>query len=192
MLEGFIAHWGYLAVALGTLLEGETVMLAAGAMAHRGLLSLPLVMATGFVGSMLGDQVWFWVGHRLGRGLLARKPAMAARAAVVQRWTASFGTLFVLGFRFMYGLRTVTPVVLGATGYPGGRFLVLNTLSALLWAASSAAAGYGLGAGFASLMGRATRVEEALAVALAIALLAGWFTRRRVHKAQVQTSRTCS
>ncbi len=186
MLETFLVHWGYLAVGVGTLLEGEAVLLAAGAMAHRGLLSLPLVIAAAFVGSVLGDQAWFLVGRRFGREFLLRRPALAAHAAVVQRWVASFGTLFVLGFRFMYGLRTVTPVVLGATGYPGLRFVVLNMVSAALWAAAVGAAGFGLGAGVANLMGHATRVEEALLAAATIAALVWWIMRRRLRKAEAR------
>ena len=46
----------YVVVALGVALEGETALVAAGALAHRGDLSLPLVMLAAFIGSVSADQ----------------------------------------------------------------------------------------------------------------------------------------
>ena len=41
-LEELIVRWGYLAIGFGVFLEGESVVILGGALAHRGLLSLPL------------------------------------------------------------------------------------------------------------------------------------------------------
>jgi len=38
MWEQLVSRWGYIAVALGTFVEGEGVLLSAGAVAHLGLL----------------------------------------------------------------------------------------------------------------------------------------------------------
>ena len=43
-LESFVQSYGYGALFLGTLLEGETVLILAGLMAHMGLMKLPLVV----------------------------------------------------------------------------------------------------------------------------------------------------
>jgi membrane protein DedA with SNARE-associated domain len=83
----------------------------------------------------------------------------------------------VFGFRFAYGLRTITPVVLGATGYPSGRFLVFNLLGASLWACVFGVLGFALGASLAQLLGRAGRVEE-IAAAAALVTLALWALHR--------------
>ena len=72
MLAHFIATYGYLAVFVGTLLEGETVLVLGGFAAHRGHLSLPVVMVVAFAGSLLGDQTMFWIGHAYGSALVKR------------------------------------------------------------------------------------------------------------------------
>ena len=63
-LETMIATYGYGAVLVGTFLEGETVVLLGGFAAHRGYLDLPWVIAVAFAGSLLGDQLYFYLGRR--------------------------------------------------------------------------------------------------------------------------------
>lgn len=171
MLEALIVRWGYLAVVLGTFFEGETILVAAGALAHRGYLSLPLVVLCAFLGSVAGDQLWFQLGRRYGQPFLDRRPAWKKRAAAVQRHLLRFGDLFVLGFRFLVGVRTVTPALLGASGFSRARFAWLNALGGALWSAVIGGAGYVLGAALAKLLARAAHAEELLGTALGVVLL---------------------
>src|SRR5262245_58419112 len=85
MFESFIAKWGYVAIATGVLVEGETLVLVAGAMAHRGLLSLWGVILAAFLTSLLGDQLWFELGARYGRPFIDRRPAWRRRVLPVER-----------------------------------------------------------------------------------------------------------
>jgi membrane protein DedA with SNARE-associated domain len=190
-MEAFIAHWGYLAILAGTVLEGETVLVAAGAMAHHGLLSLPWVIVVAFAGGLIGDQLWFWLGHRHGKPFLQKRPVLLARAAVVQTWLDKYGTLFLIGFRFLYGLRTVTPVLLGATGFPAARFALLNAIGAALWSVSLASAGYGLGEGLHQLLSRRGHAHEHMllggVVALLLAAVVYHFVRRREKTAMPES-----
>jgi membrane protein DedA with SNARE-associated domain len=145
-MESWIARLGYLAVTLGTALEGETVMIAAGVAAQRGLLQLPLVMLAGFAGAFFADQAWFRVGERMGKHVFERYPAAGAKAATATRALERWGALFVVGFRFVYGARTVSPLLLGAARYPRRRFVLLNGLAGALWAVVFGYLGFGGGA----------------------------------------------
>ncbi len=181
MLEALIARWGYWAIGVGAFFEGEAVLVAAGALAHKGLLSLPAVMLAAFSGSVAGDQLWFQLGRHYGRPLLERRPAWSARAEQVNQRLARYGSVFVFGFRFIYGVRTITPALLGMSGYSASRFAWLNLSGALVWAVAVGGAGWALGAALAGLLQRAAHVEELIAAALAVALLAwgGWRLYRR-------------
>ena len=168
-------------VLVGTFFEGETVVVAAGALAREHGLDVGLLAACAFAGSFLGDQTWFYVGRAGGPSLLARRPSWAAGAARVEAWTARWGTAFVLGFRFLYGIRTVAPLVLGATRYPAGRFFVLNAVGALLWSLLVTALGYSLGFAVETALGRFVEAEEVLAVVL-VAGVAFWLGLRHVRR----------
>jgi membrane protein DedA with SNARE-associated domain len=148
-------------------------------LAHRGALSLPLVIGAAFAGSVAGDQLWFLVGQRLGRPYIARNAKLQHHARRIESWLRRYGNGFVFMFRFAFGFRTVTPVVLGATGYPRARFVALNVLGAGLWASVFGLAGWALGASIAQALGRAGRAEEIAAAAL-LATLGLWGAHRMI------------
>jgi len=178
--EALIARWGYLAVAGGAFLEGETVVIAAGALANRGLLWMPFAVLAAFVGSLANDQLWFFLGRRFGRAFIAARPKLAARTARVEAFMSRWGALYVVAFRFLYGLRTVTPVLLGASGYGVKRFLLLNATGAALWALSYVLIGWGVGSGAQALFtGKSMYAQGAALVAALIGVVALVVWRRR-------------
>jgi membrane protein DedA with SNARE-associated domain len=152
MFETLILRWGYLAIGIGTFFEGESIVIAGGALAHRGLLSLPWVMVAAAVGSVSGDQFWFYMGRRFGAPLLTRRAHWRERVKRAQQFIQRWGTIYVLSFRFIYGVRTISPLLLGASHYPRLRYAVLNLIGGVTWACCFSAAGWGVGAGIASAM----------------------------------------
>ncbi|HMB24652.1 MAG TPA: hypothetical protein VKP08_17530, partial [Anaerolineales bacterium] len=61
-----ISQFGYPALVLGLLLEGETVLVLAAFMAHRGYLQLPWVILIGLIVTFASDQFFFWLGRTKG------------------------------------------------------------------------------------------------------------------------------
>ncbi len=144
--EYLISHYGYAALVAGTFLEGETILIAAGFAAHGGSLKLQWVMLAAFAGSLAGDQFYFFVGRMKGKAFLHRRPAWESKVERVLKLFDRHRTLVVLGFRFMYGLRTVTPFAFGLTGISATRFFVLNLIGAFVWSVVVALVGYLFGA----------------------------------------------
>lgn len=183
-----IAEWvqsyGYAAVAAGTFLEGESVLLVAGAAAARGHLALPVVIAIAAFASFLGDQLYFWVGHRYGAALLARFPSLQPRAARVNGLLERHHLLVILSIRFLYGLRVAGPIAIGMSRVSWSRFMLLNGLAAILWALLIAGAGYGAGHALVYLL-KAVDADELWGLSLLLVLgLVWWLLRRRAlnHK----------
>lgn len=141
----FLARYGYLALAIGCFLEGETLLLLAGVAVHSGVLSLAIVIAVAFASGTLGDQFYFFVGRRYGERLLGRWPRFEAPAARVRRLVERHAEWLIVGVRFMYGLRLVGPVVIGMSDVPSWRFVVFNMIGAAIWAVVVAGVGYFFG-----------------------------------------------
>lgn len=74
MIERLVLAWGYAAVFAGTFLEGESVLVAAGFAAHRGMLDLAIVVVVAACGSFLGDQFFYSLGRRHGGRIMRRFP----------------------------------------------------------------------------------------------------------------------
>ncbi|MFN8643508.1 MAG: DedA family protein [Candidatus Binatia bacterium] len=183
MIESLIGHYGYLAILIGTFLEGETILVLGGLAAHRGLLSLPGVMACAFVGSLASDQLFFFIGRRHGARFLARRPRVRAGVARVHALIERHETLLLRSFRFLYGLRNVTPLALGMSRVPAGRFALLNAVGAAAWAVVVAALGWTVGSAATRLLGDLERYELRLAGAILVVGIALWAWRRWVRDA---------
>ncbi|MNF92016.1 hypothetical protein D3C84_746460 [compost metagenome] len=84
----------------------------------------------------------------------------------------------MLSFRFVYGLRTVMPVAIGLSGYPPGRYLLLNGIGAAIWAAALAAAAYHFGAVLEGMLGSVKKYELWVLGALLVLGFALWLRRR--------------
>ena len=162
MLETLLTAYGYPILLVGTFFEGETIMILGGLAAHLGYLSLGGVIACGFFGTLLGDQLSFFIGRRHSKNLLVRRARWQGRADRVFRLLERHQNLLIVGFRFFYGFRFVTPVVIGMSGVSFWRFLVLNLTGAALWAVAVAFAGYYFGRAVESMLGDVKRYEIAL------------------------------
>jgi membrane protein DedA with SNARE-associated domain len=174
-----LAHFGYLAVFLGTFLEGETVLLLAGFAAHRGYLALPGVIACAFAGTLAGDQLYFFLGRSRGPAFLARRPRWGRRVARARELVQRHQDAVILGFRFLYGTRTVVPFVVGMSGVAPWRFAALNAVSAAVWATAIGLVGYAVGESAERLLGEVERYELALFAGLALVGGAVWLLRHR-------------
>ena len=178
MISAFIASYGYFAVFAGTLLEGETVLLAAGFAAHRGLLALPLVMLVATLGGTLGDQIAFLLGRWKGDALIARFPLLAKNRSRVHDLLERHASWFILTVRFLYGLRVAGPFLLGSSRLPVLRFAILNVIGAVLWATIVSGAGYLFGAAMNVFVADLQHIEEALLIGILLAGAVTWWWHR--------------
>lgn len=173
-LTHLLSQYGYLAVFVGSVLEGETILILAGFAAHQGYLSLPLVITLAFCGGTVGDQIFFLLGRYYGGPLLSRFPRLASRAQPVSQLILRYHAGFIVGVRFMYGFRIVGPLIIGMSDVPAWRFVLLNLLGAALWAVLIGGAGYLFGQTLQSLIPDLKRHEEmALLLIIAVAVLIG-------------------
>lgn len=173
LVAELIGRWGYLAIALGALAEGETFVLAGGYAAHRGLLWAPAVFAVAAVAAFVGDQVFFWVGRLWGARVLARWPGIAAKQEAVSAQLRRWGAGAIVAVRFLYGFRIAGPVLIGAAGVPPGHFAFWNAMGALLWAAVITASGWLFGQALGAISGRVHSLEIGLLVLFGLVALAG-------------------
>jgi membrane protein DedA with SNARE-associated domain len=191
-LAELLDSYGYVALVAGTFLEGETVLVLAGFAAHRGYLSLPWVMLAGFAGSFLGDQLYFYLGRRKGEAFLRRRVTWAPKLERVQGLIERHHLLFILGFRFLYGLRTVSPFAIGMSDVPTRRYVVLNLIGAAVWAAAVAYLGYYLGEAAEALLEQVRRYELGIFAAIAALGMILWcvhFARRSRHRSRILEQR---
>ncbi|WP_427914926.1 DedA family protein [Ramlibacter sp. MMS24-I3-19] len=183
LLVDWIEHYGYLAVLLGTLLEGEAILMLAGFLAHQGHLDLGAVLLIAFVAGSTGDQLFFWLGRAWGPPLLERSARLARAGEQVGTLLRCYDAALIFGIRFMYGLRIAGPIALGALGVSPRRFAVFNVLGAAVWAPLVGGAGYLSGHALEAWLGDLQWLEGLLVVlvaggALILAVAHRWWLAR--------------
>lgn len=166
-----LTDYGYLAVFIGCLLEGETILVLAGFAAHQGHLSLAVVLTVAFIGGTLGDQMFFWIGRAWGSSLQVRFPGFSERSRRVIELLQRYDAPLIVGIRFMYGLRIVGPIAIGGSGVSPWRFVWFNLLGAAIWAPLIGGLGYLFGHAVEVLLGDLERFEEVGLVTIVVAAL---------------------
>jgi membrane protein DedA with SNARE-associated domain len=181
--DQLVTQYGYLAVLVGTFLEGETLLIIAAFFAHGGLLNIYGVIGMAIIGSMFGDQVWFHLGYHYGRRYLQNKPHWQPRIERIQELLRRHEILLMLGFRFVYGARIITPITLGALHVSPRKFLIFNMLGSVLWATIISMLGYAFHASLQLLLGHAVHYEQMglllIVVAGALVWLINWYRTRQ-------------
>jgi membrane protein DedA with SNARE-associated domain len=185
-INNLISHYGYAALVVGSMAEGETITLLGGVAAHQGLLKFPLVVISVALGGMIGDQLLYLLGRRFGGKLLKRFSHHQARIRKAQRMIQRRPYLFVIGTRFMYGFRVIGPLLIGASRLPPKVFLPLNVLGALVWALIFTTLGYLGGEAIGPWLHHLdAHLKHWIWLILVVALVVAahwWFRRREAKK----------
>ncbi len=176
-VETAFRHYGYLIIFLpilgesaGIPLPGETVLLAGGLAASKGILSLPVVILVGASAAILGDNLGYLVGRRGGRPLIFRYGSVLhvkdRQIAILDSFFEKHGPKTVFFGRWVIFLRVWAALFAGASRMHWRQFFFWNALGGLAWATTMASLAYV----FAASVVRISRVFGVLAWVLAIAV----------------------
>jgi membrane-associated protein len=157
-LAELIRHAGYIGLAaiifaesglfFGFFLPGDSLLLTAGLLASHGDLHLATLLFILPPAAILGDNVGYWFGRRVGPPIFSRDESLLFRPRNLLAARAFYerhgGKTIVLA-RFMPFIRTFAPIVAGAADMHYRTFVTFNIVGGLLWAAGVTLAGYFVG-----------------------------------------------
>lgn len=135
---------------IGFIFPGDSVLFTAGVLAAQPdpFAPLWLLCVAVPIAAILGDQLGYFIGRRLGRGVLEGRLMQSIGPEYVARTHAyfeRFGPLTVFFGRFIGIVRTLTPVVAGFSGMPHRVFTMFSVAGSIVWAAGIIVLGYLLG-----------------------------------------------
>jgi membrane protein DedA with SNARE-associated domain len=134
---------------MGIPVPGETALFTAAIVASRGNLSIEAVIAVAGAGAIVGDNIGFTIGRKLGRRLLTVPgPLHRHRMSVLTVGEPFFerhGPKAVFLGRWITGLRITSAWLAGANRMAWPTFLFYNAAGGIAWATSVGLVGYYLG-----------------------------------------------
>lgn len=124
--------WIYTCFFFGIFIEGELVFLSAVIAASHGYLNIWLVVGIAIIATISSDLVYFNLGkHRAEK--LMNMPKWKSKIIAVNTKLEKHRTLLLISYRFLYGLRVGTPLVLGTQNIKQATFLKYSIISTLIW-----------------------------------------------------------
>lgn len=169
-LEHLLQNYGYWATGIGCFFEGETILLVAAFLAHKGYLRIEGVVLMAAAGAFLGDMVAYGLGRWQAEALIRRSRLLQKSLPKAQRFLERYGAAGIFLMRFSYGLRACTGVVCGIAGMALPKFTLYAAVTCGAWAVLVGGAAYIFGHAIAGLFERIAHYEKIIAV---IALAAG-------------------
>jgi membrane protein DedA with SNARE-associated domain len=130
----FLKEYSYPILFLWSMMEGETGLIMAGILSHTGDMNLWISILVAGIGGFVGDSIYFFIG-RLNKKYVSKKLKKHRRKfALAYLLLKKYGWLIIFVQRYMYGMRTIIPIAIGMTKYSTVKFLIINFISAIIWA----------------------------------------------------------
>lgn len=196
LVRPYVDDYGYLILFLGVMLEnaslpvpGETILIIASFYSHHGHLTLGYVILLATVGCILGDNISFYLGRRLGRPFILQYGRYVlithTRLFHVEQFFERHGDKTIFIQRWITGVRVIGALVAGTTQMPWPRFLLFNCLGAVTWVTAISLMAYFFAVNLQLLI---TILSRSGWVLLGLLVLVGVFIYfKRRHMADRQT-----
>ena len=131
-------------------LPGDSLLFMAGMYSKIGNLNLSYLLFFLSIAAVLGDNINYWIGRRIGLGVFEWK--IRGRQLVKESYlkkTEDFfekrGVFAIIMARFVPIVRTFTPFAAGVGKMNYRKFLLFDIIGGVLWICSMTLAGYFLG-----------------------------------------------
>ena len=142
LVDDYLAQYGYIAIIMGTFLEGETTVLLGGIFSKLNYMELHRVILWAFAGTLLGDCTFFFLGKSVGRNMINKFEFLHSKIPLANRIIKRYGNFILFLVRFFVGIRGIILILLGCTDISKRTFLLYSTLSALLWSVAISLIGF--------------------------------------------------
>ncbi len=140
----------------GFFLPGDSLLLTAGLLASQGFMNLLVLIPLIFTAAVLGDNVGYWFGNKVGPPIFNRPNSRFFRRQNLLKAKEFYdrhGAITVTAARFMPFIRTFAPIVAGAVDMQYKVFFFFNLLGGVLWGIGVTVIGYLIGYFFGQLEG---------------------------------------
>jgi membrane protein DedA with SNARE-associated domain len=172
--------------SMGIPSPGETALVLAAVLASQGKLQIWLVLLIGITSAIVGDNIGYLLGRKLGREVLeAPGPFQRRRAMLVRagdRFFDKHGGKAVFLARWVALVRVAAAWLAGINGMPFKQFFFWNALGGITWGITFGLVGYYGGQAAANVLAQAGLIGG---VVFGVVLIGAYiYVRRRERRAE--------
>lgn len=135
----------YSAVVLGVFFEGEMVLISSAVTARSYSFNIILVFLMGVLGAFFSDNFYFFLGRTQGTKWIDKRDNLKRQLKTVHKYFDKYPILLFASYRFLYGLRTVIPFMMGMGNIKSWHFFLLSAIATVTWSILFCSLGYVFG-----------------------------------------------
>ncbi len=131
-----LEQWGYIAIAFFSLGGSMFIVAAAGVFAYMGHLNLAIALIVAALFNFLGDNILFLLGRYQKKEIINYLKKHRRKVAATTLLMRKYGDFVVFIQKFIYGVKTLIPLIMGLSKYDIKKFIFLNFFASILFVAT--------------------------------------------------------
>ena len=167
----------YGVIVVLSFVEGPIIAIVCGLLLRFGVIAIIPTYIALMLGDLVGDALWYWIGHRFGHAFIARfghyfhvtEADVEKVKGIFHRYTSAI--IFVSKISMGLGFALVTLITAGISRIPFGRYIALNAMGQFIWTAILLVLGFFLGhlyVTFDNIFARVSIVAGAVVLGVAV------------------------
>ncbi len=125
--------WGYLAIAFFSFGGSFVIVAAAGVFAYLGKIDLVYALAIAAFFNFLGDNFLFYLGRYQKKDVQKYLKKYRRKLAITIVLMRKYGTIAIFIQKFIYGVKTLIPIVMGLGKYDFKKFIIYNAFASIIF-----------------------------------------------------------
>jgi len=177
----------YFAAASAIFVEGETALITSSLAAKIGYLSFPVVFVCAYLATLAYDWIFFITGRWKGRILMENRQGLVKMKNRIDRILTNYPTIFLFGYRFLYGFRGAICIIIGLSEVKTKKFIIFSTITTLIWTGIYSGLGYFFGKILEKKINDIQKsgpiiIGVLVAIGVLLTVIFAYFSRKRLKK----------
>ncbi len=128
-----LESWGYLAIAFFSFGGSMAIVAAAGVFAYLGKINLTIALIVAMVANFAGDNFLFYLGKYHKKDVAKYIKKYRRYLALTKVLTKKYGVAVIFIQKFIYGVKTLIPIVMALGKYDFKKFIFFNFFASIIF-----------------------------------------------------------
>ncbi|MGX3010268.1 DedA family protein [Helicobacter sp. 23-1044] len=144
-LSESLGLWGYVILFFYSLGGGFVALLAAGIISSAESLNIFLCIVVAGFANLIGSSALFYLSRYQKSEVMRFLKNHRRKIALSHIWIKKFDFWIIFIHKYLYGIKTIVPMVVGFSKYSGRKFMAYNILASFLWAGAIGGSAFVMG-----------------------------------------------
>jgi len=128
-----LALYGYIILAVYSFGGGMVALAGAGILSALGKMDIGWSILVATAANFLGDTVLFWLAQSNKKEVMKYLRKHRRKIAWTNLLMRRYGWMTVFLQKYIYGVKTLVPIIMGLSRYDFRKFVLLNLFASILW-----------------------------------------------------------